>query len=156
MKKETKEYSPIQRWLIYASPILALALVCAIITYVDYTERANRLAALDNVNDSVIISSINKNLSDETKISSLSQVSAIFVNMDEVTVKRTAQMENGDGARVIAKVYERAVKTGNFVTDNDIRAKKKVGITTHETMYANLCVMAEEIGTAESLIPAMD
>ena len=70
---------------------------------------------MDSVDKETVIAAINKNLSPEAKISSLAQVSAIFVDMDETTIHRTAQVENGDGARVLAKVYEWAAKKGDFI-----------------------------------------
>ena len=145
----------IGRYLSVAGACLLFALVAVVGFRITLSPLAEEQAAMDSVDKETVIAAINKNLSPEAKISSLAQVSAIFVDMDETTIHRTAQVENGDGARVLAKVYEWAAKNGDFITEDAIRAKGKVRLTTYGSMYANLAIMAEEIATAESLIPAI-
>lgn len=146
----------IGRYLSVAGACLLLVLVAVVGFRIILSPLAEEQAAMDSVDKETVIAAINKNLSPEAKISSLAQVSAIFVDTDETTIHRTAQVGNGDGARVLAKVYEWAAKKGDFVTRDDIYAKGKTRLTTYDSMYANLSIMAEEISTAESLIPEMD
>lgn len=145
----------IGRYLSVAGACLLFALVAVVGFRITLSPLAEEQAAMDSVDKETVIAAINKNLSSEAKISSLAQVSAVFVDMDETLIHRTAQVENMDGARVLAKVYEWAAKNGNFVTRDDIYAKKKLRIATYDSMYDNLSIMAEEIATAESLIPTM-
>lgn len=154
MEKE-KELRPIQIYLIYAAPIIALFLVIACISYFDYQTLAKKVDAMDSVSDSTIINAINKSIDEDIKVSTLSQISAIFVDMDEREIKRVAQQQNYQGAQAIGQVYNWAVNHGILVTSEDIRSRGALKPFTYETDYYNLVRMADEINTAKDMIPSM-
>lgn len=100
---------------------------------------------LDAASNSVVLSKINNHLDTSHKVANFNDLSVIFVDIDTTTLKRIAQQEDYDGARVLATVYTHAFDHGQFLTDEYVRTYGGLSIYTHRTLYLNLKEMATRI-----------